>query len=420
MTLVLSPSEIISKLEKIGELGLLGKAPNWSRRLLGELVKVQNGAPFSSDKFNREGTGMPLIRIRDVGASETSTYFDGEYDPAYVVHAGDLLVGMDGDFRCAKWTSGDALLNQRVCRLTVKSTDLDERFLFLILQGYLEAIWKETSATTVKHLSSKSIQEIPIPLPSIEEQHKIVELLEGHLSRLDSALADVQQAKLKAAQFKVAFLRNVFSGDASWNSIPMKQLGKWGGGGTPSKANEKFWTDGTVPWLSPKDMGPLEITQTVDKITEEACLNSTVKKIPENSVVFVVRSGILERKLPIALTKVETTLNQDMKALTFSDKVNPKFGFYSMLGLEQDILRNCRKSGTTVASINTESLMNYEIKIPSLPVQAEILDYVDSQLTLIDNSVPQVESVLKVGNSLRRSLLQAAFTGQLTKEVVSV
>ena len=269
-------------------------------------------------------------------------------------------------------------------------------------------------------ISKEDARDIEITYPPIDEQHRIVELLEDHLSRLDAALADVKKAKLKAAQFKVAFLRNVFSGDESWNSIPMKQLGKWGGGGTPSKANEKFWTDGTVPWLSPKDMGPLEITQTVDKITEEACLNSTVKKIPENSVVFVVRSGILERKLPIALTKVETTLNQDMKALTFSDKVNPKFGFYSMLGLEQDILRTCRKSGTTVASINTESLMNYEIKIPSLPVQAEILDYVDSQLTLIDNSVPQVESVLKVGNSLRRSLLQAAFTGQLTNEVVSV
>jgi type I restriction enzyme S subunit len=200
----------------------------------------------------------------------------------------------------------------------------------------------------------------------------------------------------------------------------MKLLGQWGGGGTPSKANEKFWSNGTVPWLSPKDMGPLEITQTVDKITEDACLNSTVKKIPADSVVFVVRSGILERKLPMALTKVETTLNQDMKALTFSDVVTPKFGFYAMLGLEQDILRSCRKSGTTVASINTEALMNYEIKIPSLPIQAEILAYVETQLALIDNSMPQVESVLKVGNNLRRSLLQAAFTGQLTKEAASV
>ena len=90
------------------------------------------------------------------------------------------------------------------------------------------------------------------------------------------------------------------------------------------------------------------------------------------------------------------------------------------LAMEQDILRSCRKSGTTVASINTESLMNYEIKIPSLPIQAQILDYVETQLALIDNSMPQVESVLKVGNNLRRSLLQAAFTGQLTNEVVSV
>ena len=261
-----------------------------------------------------------------------------------------------------------------------------------------------------------------ISYPPLPEQQKIVEILEDHLSRLDAAIADVKQARLMADQFKVSFLRKVFSGNSSWNSLPLKQLGIWVGGGTPSKANEKFWTDGTVPWLSPKDMGPLEITETADKITEEACLNSTVKKIPERCPKSPHRlnlSGILERKLPIALTKVETTLNQDMKALTFSDEVYPKFGFYALLGFEQDILRKCRKSGTTVASINTESLMHYEIKIPSLHVQAKILDYVDSQLTLIDNSMPQVESVLKLGNSFRRSLLQAAFNGKLTKEVAS-
>jgi type I restriction enzyme S subunit len=261
---------------------------------------------------------------------------------------------------------------------------------------------------------------ISVPFPPLPEQHKIVEILENHLSRLDAALADVKQARVKAAQFKVAFLRKIFEGDETWSPIPMKQLGTWGGGGTPSKANEKFWTNGTIPWISPKDMGPPEITKTVDKITEEACVNSTVKKISMNSVVFVVRSGILERKLPMALTKVETTLNQDMKALTFSDEIHPKFGFYAMLGLEQDILRTCRKAGTTVASINTQSLMSYEIKIPSLSVQTEILDYVESQLTLVEKSVHQLEAVLNVADNLRRSLLQAAFTGQLTKEVASV
>lgn len=394
----------------------MSASEHWEIVPLNVLVDVLDNlrVPVNSSERNKRPGSVPYY-----GATgQVGTIDKAIFNEELLVLGEDGVQFFDQNKPKAYKISGPAWVNNHAHVLRPKKDRVLQNFLLHFL-NHFNYIGYANGTTRLK-LTQGAMNSIPVPLPPIYEQHKIVELLEDHLSRLEAALADVKQAKVKAAQFKVAFLRNVFSGDASWNSIPMKQLGKWGGGGTPSKANEKFWTNGTVPWLSPKDMGPLEITQTVDKITEEACLNSTVKKIPENSVVFVVRSGILERKLPISLTKVETTLNQDMKALTFSDKVNPKFGFYSMLGLEQDILRTCRKSGTTVPSINTESLMNFEIKIPSLPVQAEILDYVDFQLTLIDNSVPQVESVLKVGNSLRRSLLQAAFTGQLTKEVANV
>jgi type I restriction enzyme S subunit len=391
----------------------------WEIKRLDEIADVVMGQSPPGSSYNEHGEGQPFFQGKTEFGEVHPTVRKFTTAGTKFAKSGDILMSVRAPVGPTNIAAIDCVIGRGLAAIRAKSV-VSQSYLRWTLKHLEIDIQSKGTGTTFDAITGETLRGTLIALPPLTEQHKIVELLEDHLSRLDAALADVKQAKVKAAQFKVAFLRNVFSGDASWNSIPMKQLGKWGGGGTPSKANEKFWTDGTVPWLSPKDMGPLEITQTVDKITEEACLNSTVKKIPENSVVFVVRSGILERKLPIALTKVETTLNQDMKALTFSDKVNPKFGFYSMLGLEQDILRTCRKSGTTVASINTESLMNYEIKIPSLPVQAEILDYVDSQLTLIDNSVPQVESVLKVGNSLRRSLLQAAFTGQLTKEVVSV
>ena len=153
---------------------LLQIAPWWKRVRLGDIAVVQNGAPFESAKFNRDGVGMPLIRIRDVGASDTETYFDGVYDPAFVVRSGDILVGMDGDFRVARWSGRDALLNQRVCRLSPIAGDrYDGRFLTVVLQPYLDEVNKRTSSVTVKHLSSKTVSDLPIPLPPLEEQRRL-------------------------------------------------------------------------------------------------------------------------------------------------------------------------------------------------------------------------------------------------------
>jgi type I restriction enzyme S subunit len=52
-------------------------------------------------------------------------------------------------------------------------------------------------------------------------------------------------------------------------------VGTWYGGGTPTKSVSEYWENGTVPWLSPKDMGGGQVLATEDHITEVA-LDSTV------------------------------------------------------------------------------------------------------------------------------------------------
>lgn len=79
----------------------------------------------------------------------------------------------------------------------------------------------------------------------------------------------------------------------TWESVPLKDLGTWYGGATPSKGRSDFWTDGSVPWLSPKDMGPDVLRRTQDTITDAAVEGSSVKLVPAGSVAVVVRSGIL-------------------------------------------------------------------------------------------------------------------------------
>ena len=119
---------------------------------------------------------------------------------------------MDGDFRVSRWQGPEALLNQRVCRLTVNQDEFLGELLELILQGYLDAIWRETSSTTVKHLSSKSILEIPLPIPTVGEQERIVEILEDQLSRLDASLAVADAVEERSTALCRSLLHSAFTG----------------------------------------------------------------------------------------------------------------------------------------------------------------------------------------------------------------
>ena len=173
MALGLSPNEIIAK----DEYPLLTKADHWKRVALSDIASVQNGFAFKSAFFDRS-EGVQLIRIRDITRDETEHRYKGEYDKSYLVKKGEILVGMDGDFTASRWKGDDALLNQRVCKLTCQGDYFDERFFFLCLQPYLNAINAETSSVTVKHLSSRTIESIPLPIPPFNEQRRIVAKIE--------------------------------------------------------------------------------------------------------------------------------------------------------------------------------------------------------------------------------------------------
>lgn len=175
-----------------GEFPLLTIHSSWQRVLLTDISTIQNGFPFPSDKFTK-GVGMPLIRIRDIGNPYTQDYFNGEFDDEYIVNKGDVLIGMDGDFKLSRWNGNQGLLNQRVCRIILQSSYYSEQFLILVLPSFLDAIHSKTSSVTVKHLSSRTIQEIPLPLPPLAEQQRIVAKIEELFGGLESTLEGINK-----------------------------------------------------------------------------------------------------------------------------------------------------------------------------------------------------------------------------------
>lgn len=184
----------------------------WPTVPLGDVLEIQNGFAFESKKFSLTGK-IGLIRIRDLrSGTTTETRYSGEYGAAYVVNKGEYLIGMDGEFRCYEWKGEPALLNQRVCRLRGFSKDLDLRYLFYGLNAHLVAIEANTGYTTVKHLSSRQVLGIEMPFPPLDEQKRIVALLDETKAQADEIASNAARSLACQAEVKASVLRNAFEG----------------------------------------------------------------------------------------------------------------------------------------------------------------------------------------------------------------
>lgn len=188
-----------------------------------------------------------------------------------------------------------------------------------------------------------------------------------------------------------------------WVTVPLKSVGRWSGGGTPSKAEPRYWTNGTIPWVSPKDMKIATLHDAEDHITEDAVTESTTRVIESGSVLIVTRSGILQRILPVALNAVPVALNQDMKAITPNEGVDARYLYWMLVWLGDEILRTCTKGGTTVASVEMSRLYDVPVPLAPLAAQRRIVAALEEHLSALDSAVSGLERA-KV--SLRR--LEAA------------
>jgi type I restriction enzyme S subunit len=201
-----------------------------------------------------------------------------------------------------------------------------------------------------------------------------------------------------------------------WTSARLSDLGTWTGGGTPTTTKAEFWTDGTIPWVSPKDMKQRRISKAQDSITEDALDSSATNLIPENSVLLVTRSGILRHSLPVATNTQPVTLNQDMKALTPIEGVDSDYLYLAFRRFEREILHGCCKGGTTVQSVEASRLMAFEFPIAPTAEQRRIVAKIEELFSELDEGIENLKQARTQLIVYRQALLKHAFEGKLTAD----
>jgi len=167
--------------------------------------------------------------------------------------------------------------------------------------------------------------------------------------------------------------------------VKIRDLGKWSGGGTPSMQLKEYWEKGTIPWISSKDMKTANLFETQDYITETATKNTPAKLLPPNTVVVVVRSGILKHTFPVAFVPIQAAINQDLKALVVHEGILPRYAYFVIFTYARDILMKTKKAGGTVDSLDVQAFFDFKVPLTTVDEQHRIVTILDRFDTLCND-----------------------------------
>lgn len=192
------------------------KPENWSKTDIYSIADIIYGAPFSSKLFNTDGVGKPIIRIRDLKNQEFVTYTTEEHPKGHLIQPGDIIVGMDGEFRPYIWGNESAWLNQRVCIFENKRPK-GKAFVFFTIKPLLNVIEQTQVATTVIHIGKKDYDAFEITLPDKTSLDQFDEITAPMIDQIVTNRLENKQL----AVLRDALLPKLMSGELDVSNIDL-------------------------------------------------------------------------------------------------------------------------------------------------------------------------------------------------------
>ena len=182
-----------------------------------DFSKIIYGAPFSSSLFNQNGNGYPLIRIRDLKTNSPQFFTEENHSKLTFVDPGDILIGMDAEFKPYVWIGEKGVLNQRVCMLKPLDNNICPYLPMLLIRDKLNFIETYKSGTTVSHIGKEDFDRMTINAPPISEMIKFSRIIDSfYLSYISNGI-EIR----RLSSFRDALLPKLMSGDVDVSSLKL-------------------------------------------------------------------------------------------------------------------------------------------------------------------------------------------------------
>lgn len=335
----------------------------------------------------------------------------------FAVREGDLLVCEGGEIgRCAIWHGRtDYLAYQKALHRIRPSDKLDTQFLRYLMEHHSLSgqLAKLATGTTIAHLPQQQLRRVPVPLPPLDEQRRIVDLLEDHLSRLDAADAYLEAARRRGNVLYDQLLASALAALES-AELPLAELlsdGLANGKSVPTQEDGfpvlrlTALRDGHID-LAERKPGAWTAADARRFLVERG---DFLIARGNGSLRLVGRGGLITDE-PDAVAFPDTLI----RARPDVTRIHPEFMAY--VWNAPRVRRQIEKAAKTTAGIykvNQKDLAAVRVPVPSLADQERVTAAVRESRDALSRLALEVGRAVARSSALRRSLLGAAFSGRL-------
>lgn len=279
-------------------------------------------------------------------------------------------------------------------------------------------------------LSSSDILKREIPVPNVDVQEKIVDVLDVKCAEIDKLIANQQGQIDKLKEYKQSVITETVTKGLD-PSVPMKDSGvEWIGsipeewkissvkslfniisGATPKSDIQEYW-DGDIIWVTPSDFKTEDVfvSQGKRNISLKGLKSCSTTMVPINSIIFSKRAPIGL----VAINKNELCTNQGCLSCVNIFEQNIKYFYYVMSICTEQF--NLLGSGTTFKEISATKFSLFSLPQPSVAEQQQIADYLDDKCGKIDQLIAIKQQKIDKLQQYKKSLIYEYVTGK--KEVV--
>jgi type I restriction enzyme, S subunit len=407
---------------------------DWKRTKLGELCEIVSGnTPKGLETVSNKGR-FQFYKVSDMNLEGNET--------SMTTSNLRLTEGEIKDLRIKAYPKGTVIFPKRGgAILTNKKRILSQAASFdLNIMGILPNenvgsaylyywfqkldLTKIYDGSNVPQINNKNIAPLEFPLPTIEEQQQIVSKIEELFSELDKSIEELKTAQQQLKVYRQAVLKWAFEGKLTnqdvkngelprdWKRIKLEDIAIVGTGATPLKSRKEYYENGTIAWVTSGALNEEYVNKATGYVTEKALKETNLSVYPKHTLLLAMY-GEGKTRGKCSELMIDASTNQAIAAISFEKhdvRVKPFLKYY-LLKNYNDI--RMLSSGGVQPNLNLGIVKRTIIPFPPLEEQQQIVQEIESRLSVCDKLEETITYSLKQAEALRQSILKKAFEGEL-------